>query len=98
MGYTVIGWNRVILSASPVSLAAVAKALKHGCHSQTVGFSFLDKKKKKKRQPDSKVQTFELKPQWPLPTFHLYKGDKVLLGLEEQGQRLLRKEFCSREK
>ena len=44
MGYTVIGWNRVILSASPVSLAAVAKALKHGCHSQTVGFSCLDKK------------------------------------------------------
>ena len=42
--YTVICPDKAILSASRVSSAAAARALRHGCHPETVTSSCLDKK------------------------------------------------------
>lgn len=43
VGYTVISLDRVILRASQESLAAAARALKYGCHTQIVRSSYSDK-------------------------------------------------------
>lgn len=41
---TIIDWNMVILRTCYLSSAAADRAVKHGCHSQTVGSGCLDRK------------------------------------------------------